>query len=124
MNMLDFKNATFFKMKADNTFAEMAKDLLTDGEKVISAYKAIRDGVIFTNLRIIVVNVQGITGRKKDFTSIPYKGIIAYSVETAGTFDLDAELDIWLSSVGKIRFEFTGTTNVVEISNQISRMVL
>jgi hypothetical protein len=79
---------------------------------------------VFTTKRIIAVNVQGITGSKKDFTSLPYKNIVAYSVETSGTFDLDSELEIYFSAVGKVKFEFTGKTSIVEISKVISRHVL
>lgn len=122
--MIDFKNGNVFKLRVDEEYSSIVKNLLIEDERVISSFKAIRDGVVFTDRRIITVNVQGITGKKKDFTSIPYKGIIAYSVETAGTFDLDAELEIWLSSVGKLKFEFSGKTNVTEISNHISRMIL
>lgn len=122
--MIDFKNATFFKLKENSEYAQRVTDLLADGEKVISAYKGMRDGVVFTDKRIIAVNVQGITGKKKDFTSLPYSKIVAYSVETAGTFDLDAELEMYFSSLGKVKLEFTGKTNIVEISRLISRFVL
>lgn len=97
---------------------------MLDDEQVIDSYKAMRDGVVFTTKRIIAVNVQGITGSKKDFTSLPYKNIVAYSVETSGTFDLDSELEIYFSAVGKVKFEFTGKTSIVEISKVISRHVL
>ena len=98
--------------------------MLLDDEQVIDSYKAMRDGVVFTTKRIIAVNVQGITGSKKDFTSLPYKNIVAYSVETSGTFDLDSELEIYFSAVGKVKFEFTGKTSIVEISKLISKHVL
>lgn len=122
--MIDFGNKAIFKLKQNDEYRSMVTKLLIDDEKVLSSYKSFRDGVIFTDRRIITVNVQGITGSKKDYTSLPYKSIVAYSVETAGTFDLDAELDIWFSTMGKVRFEFTGQTNVVEISNMISRVIL
>lgn len=83
-----------------------------------------RDGVVFTNRRIIAVNVQGITGSKKDYTSLPYKNIVAYSVETAGTLDLDSELELYFSAVGKAKFEFSGKTSLLEISKCISKHVL
>ena len=83
-----------------------------------------RDGVIFTSKRIIAVNVQGITGSKKDYTSLPYKTVVAYSIETAGTFDLDAELELYFSAVGKVKFEFKGETNLIEISKYLSHTVL
>ncbi|MCB5227331.1 PH domain-containing protein [Alishewanella sp. 16-MA] len=122
--MIDFNNKSVFKLKQNNEFAEKVTALLLDDETVIDSYKSMRDGVVFTNKRIIAVNVQGITGSKKDFTSLPYKNIVAYSVETSGTFDLDSELEIYLSSVGKVRFEFTGSTAIVDISKHISLSIL
>ena len=90
--MIDFKNGSFVKLK--KTKGDVNKRLITpllvSGEEIISEYQAIRDFVVFTNKRIIAVNVQGITGSKKDFTSIPYSKIQVFSVETAGTFDLDS----------------------------------
>jgi|GEM_PF-217720 len=80
--MIDFNNKGFFKLKQNDEYAERVSALLIDGEHVIDSYKSMRDGVVFTNKRIISVNVQGITGSKKDFTSLPYKNIVAYSVET------------------------------------------
>jgi len=122
--MIDFQNASFFKLKENNEYAGRVADLLLPGEDVVGAFKAMRDGVVFTNKRIIAVNVQGITGSKKDFTSLPYSKVVAFSVETAGTFDLDAELDLWFSGLGKVRFAFTGRTNIVEISKLIAGYVL
>ena len=70
------------------------------------------------------MNVQGLTGSKKDFTSLPYKNIVAYSIETSGTFDLDSELEVYFSALGKVRFEFSGKTSMVEISRLIGGYVL
>jgi hypothetical protein len=80
--------------------------------------------VVFTNKRIMVVNVQGITGKKKDCTSLPYSKIQAYSVETAGHLDLDSELELWFSGLGKIKLEFVARANVAEICKMISAHVL
>ncbi|WP_342214921.1 PH domain-containing protein [Pseudomonas sp. TH41] len=79
--MIDFNNKGFFKLKQNEEYAERVSALLLEGEQVIDSYKSMRDGVVFTNKRIIAVNVQGLTGSKKDFMSLPYKNIIAYSVE-------------------------------------------
>ena len=122
--MIDFNNGLFFKLKASNEYQAMVTDLLLADEQVIGAYKAMRDGVVFTNKRVIVVNVQGITGKKKDYTSLPYSKIAAFSVETAGSFDLDSELELYFSGLGKVRLEFTGQSNVVEISKIIGGYVL
>jgi len=122
--MIDFDNKGFFKLKQNDEYAERVRSLLLDDEQVVDSYKSMRDGVVFTNKRIIAVNVQGITGSKKDFTSLPYSNIVAYSVETSGTFDLDSEPEVYFSSLGKVRFEFTGKTSIVEISKHISKQLL
>ncbi|NMU26893.1 PH domain-containing protein, partial [Vibrio parahaemolyticus] len=64
---------------------------LIDGETIFAAFKTVRDQVVFTNKRVIAANVQGITGSKVDYTSLPYSKINAFSIETSGTFDLDCE---------------------------------
>ncbi|MBA6290923.1 PH domain-containing protein [Colwellia sp. MB3u-70] len=122
--MIDFNNKGFFKLKQDTDYAEKVSDLLLNDEQIVDSYKTMRDGVVFTNKRIIAVNVQGITGSKKDFTSLPYKNIVAYSIETSGTFDLDSELEIYFSALGKVKFEFSGQCSILEISKIISSYLL
>ena len=124
--MIDFKNGTFVKLKPvnDNAFANIISPMFVSGEEIIGTYQSIRDGIVFTNKRIIVINVQGITGKKKDFTSLPYSKIQAYSVETAGVLDLDSELELWFSGLGKIKLEFTAGANVAQICKMISERVL
>ncbi len=124
--MIDFQNATFLKLKkvGDNTFADILTPLLTEGETILGSYQTVRDGVVFTNKRIISINIQGITGKKKDVTSLPYSKIQVFSVETAGVLDLDSELEMWFSGLGKVRFEFTSNCNIAEICRVISTFVL
>lgn len=124
--MIDFQKAHFAKLRpVDNEcFAGYVSDMLLDNEEIIQTYQSIRDGVIFTNARIIAVNVKGITGRKIDFTSLPYSKIQTFSVETAGVFDLDSELELWFSGLGKVKFEFVAECNVSEICKIISDFVL
>lgn len=124
--MIDFENASFLKLKpVDNkTYSELIVPMFVEGEQIIDTFQSIRDGVVFTNKRIIAVNVQGITGKKKDFTSLPYSKIQAFSVETAGVLDLDSELEIWFSGLGKVKFEFVAKANVSYICRLISGFVL
>lgn len=124
--MIDFKNATFFKLKpVDNSeFSSLISPMLTSDEEIIQTFKGIRDGVVFTNKRIIAINIQGITGKKKDFTTLPYSKIQSFSIETAGVFDLDSELDLWFSGMGRVRFEFVSRANVSAICRIISEKVL
>ena len=124
--MIDFKNGTFVKLKQINP-SDIEKNvapLLINGEQILSAYKAMRDFCVFTNKRVISVNVQGLTGTKKDYTSLPYSKVSAYSIETAGTFDLDSELEMFFSGLGKVRFEFSGASDIVKIGKIVSEFVL
>ena len=124
--MIDFNNASFVKLRPvnDNAFEKMIAPLLVEGEEHIGSYQSIRDGVVFTNKRIIAINIQGITGKKKDFTSLPYSKIQAFSVETSGMFDLDSELELWFSGLGRVKFEFIGAADVSYICKVISKQVL
>lgn len=122
--MIDFQNKKYLKMKQDSSYAKKAHDLLAHGEEILDSYKSMRDGVVFTTMRIIIINVQGLTGKKVDYTSIPYKRINVYSIETAGTFDLDAELDLFISGMGQLRFEFKGKSDIKEISRYISQAIM
>jgi hypothetical protein len=80
---------------------DIEKDLakiLAEGETVDQAFQLIRDMMIFTSRRLIIIDKQGITAKKTEYHSIPYRSISHYSVETAGWFDLESELRIWISS--------------------------
>lgn len=124
--MIDFKNANYLKLRPvnDSDFSAMISPMFADGEQIIQSFRGIRDGIVFTNKRIIAINIQGLTGKKKDFTSLPYSKIQAFSVETAGHFDLDSELDLWFSGMGRVRFEFVARANVSDICRMISELVL
>lgn len=124
--MIDFKNAEFLKLKPvdDSAFSGVLSEMFVQGERIIGTYKTVRDGVVFTNKRIFAINVQGITGKKVDFTSLPYSKIQAFSVETAGVLDLDSELELWFSGLGKVKFDFVSSANVTEICRVISELVL
>ncbi len=123
--MIDFRNGSLIKLS--KTTPDMAQDvlpLLVPGEDIIGVYKTIRDYVVFTTKRIISVNVQGVTGRKKDFSSLPYSKIQVFSVETAGTLDIDSELQLWFSGLGMVKFDFSGTSDIIQIGQLISNAIL
>ena len=77
----------------DNKIVEKKlEDVLISGETVSLAFKLVRDLIVFTDFRLILVDKQGVTGKKAEYKSIPYRSISRFSVETSGHFDLDAEL--------------------------------
>ena len=124
--MIDFTNSSVFKLKPielDNV-REDFHQFLIDGETIFAAFKSIRDQVIFTNKRVIAANVQGITGSKVDYTSLPYSKVQAFSVESAGTLDLDCEIELYISELGMARFEIKGSFDLIQFNQYISQQVL
>lgn len=99
--------------------------VLTNDETIDKAYKLIRDLFIFTNKRLLLVDKQGLTGKKTELHSIPYKSITHFSIETAGNFDLDAELKIWISgSAAPIQKQFNKSLNIYELQSVLAEYVL
>jgi hypothetical protein len=112
--------------KLDN--ADIQKEfarILAPGEKVEHAYQLIRDYFVFTDKRFVLVNKQGLTGRKMGYHSIPYKRITHFSIETGGTFDLDAELKIWISGTPlPILKKFNKRLSIYEVQAVLASYVL
>jgi hypothetical protein len=108
---------------------ELSKEygnLLTEGETIEIGFKLIRDVCIFTNKRLILVDKQGLTGKKIDYLSVIYKSVSRFSIETAGHFDLDAELKIWISSEVKPSVEkrFNKAVNIYDLQKVLAKHVL
>lgn len=99
--------------------------VLVDGEQITGAFKVVRDLYVFTQWRLIFADKQGLTGKKVEYHSIPYKSISQFSVETAGTFDADAELKIYISgNPNPIKKEFRGRTDIVQMQRMLAAYVL
>ena len=95
--------------------------LLARDETIGVAYKLIRDYLIFTDKRLILIDVQGITGKKIEVKSVPYGQIVAFSVITAGILDLNAELKIWVSSSPfAIEKTFNKDVNIYEVQGVLA----
>lgn len=124
--MIDFENGDVFKLKKvrDEKVDNNILSMLIPKEEIIGVYKSVRDYVVFTNRRIVSVNIQGVTGKKRDYTIMPYSKISVFSVETSGVLDMDSELQLYFSGVGRVTFEFTGGSDIVEIGQMISRHLL
>ncbi|ADL51688.1 PH domain-containing protein [Clostridium cellulovorans] len=100
-------------------------NVLASSETIEKAYKLLRDMFIFTNKRLILVDKQGVTGKKTEYHSIPYKSITHFSIETAGSFDLDAELKIWISGTQMpVQKQFNKSLNIYELQSVLAAYVL
>ena len=99
--------------------------ILAENERIEKAYKLVRDLFIFTNKRLILVDKQGVTGKKTEYHSIPYKSITHFSIETAGHFDLEAEFKIWISGNAlPIEKQFNSSLNIYELQQVLATYCL
>jgi len=109
-----------------DTLQEKYGKLLIPSEEIEAGFKIIRDTFIFTNKRLILIDVQGITGSKIEYFSVLYKSITRFSVETAGSFDLDAELKIWISGeqTPSISKRFNKKVDIYEVQKLLAEFTL
>lgn len=107
-----------------NEIRKEALSLLLPDEKIVAAFKTIRDQVLFTTKRIFVINVQGITGKKTSYISYPYSKIQFFGIETAGLLDVDSELIVTFSNGTVLHLEFRANVNIRRISTLISNYIL
>lgn len=126
--MINFNNNSAWDLKPINVseVRDEVNGLLIEGEIIACAFKTVRDQLIFTNKRIISVDVQGITGKRKSFSSMPYSKIQFFSIQTPGFAELipDSELVLTFSNGFVAKFEFKGQTDIGEIGRMISEYVL
>ena len=126
--MMNFsQDAVFNLTKIDNSHINKnAAMILADGEQVLGVHKTIRDQVIFTDKRIITVDVQGVTGKRQELFTIPYGKIQYFGIQTVGFMELipDAELELSFNDGMKAKFEFKGKCDIREIGKMISTYVL
>ena len=124
MGLLDKVLGNASEVSVDDIQAEFAP-ILAEGETVVMAYKVVRDMFVFTNKRLVLVDKQGLTGKKVDYHSLPYKSITHFAVETSGHFDMDSELKLWISSLREpIVKELKKGTDVVGVQKMLAEYVL
>lgn len=125
MGLFDGLIGNASEMNVDVAQKEL-QDVLMPEEKVNLAFKLVRDLLVFTEKRLIIVDKQGVTGKKVEYKSIPYRSISRFSVETSGHFDLDAELKIWISSaeLPAESLQFRSDDSIVAIQKALAQAVL
>jgi hypothetical protein len=125
---INFNSNSVWNLKPIN-LAEVRDEvngLLIPGEEAVMAFRTVRDQLIFTNKRIIAVDVQGLTGTRKSFSSMPYSKIQFFSIQTPSVAELvpDSELFLMYANGFTAKFEFKGNVNIGAIGRMISEFVL
>jgi hypothetical protein len=124
MGLINAIFGTASKIDPQELAAEFSP-ILVDGEQITGAFKIVRDLFVFTQCRLILADKQGITGKKVEYHSIPYKSISQFSVETAGHFDMDSELKIYISSnPTPLKKEFRKGTDIVQIQKLLASYIM
>lgn len=126
--MINFnKNSAWDLKPIDlNSVHNEVEGLLVNGERMIMAFKTVRDQLVFTNKRIIAIDVQGITGKRRSFTSMPFSKVQFFAIQTPGYIEIvpDSELELMFSNGFTATFEFKGRVDIGEIGRIISEYVL
>lgn len=100
-------------------------EILFPGEDIESVFNIMRDKWVFTTHRLIIEDIQGVTGKKREYHSIPYKSITHFLIETAGNFDSDCEMKIWISGTAQpFEQEFSRGTNIKEVQRMLASHIL
>lgn len=125
---VNFNQDSVFNLKPisnDEVRGEVDGLLIAD-EKVEFAFKTVRDQLVFTNKRIISIDVQGITGKRKSFATMPYSKIQYFSIQTPGFMELfpDSELFVMFTNGFTAKFEFKGAVDIGKIGRMLSEYVL
>ena len=124
MGLLDNLMGNASEVDVDKTTRELG-ELLVGGESVQRAFAVFRDLLVFTDQRLVIVDKQGMTGKKAQYHSIPYRAITQFSVETAGSFDADSELVLHIAGGGTpVRKPFGRKSNILEVQRVIAERVL
>lgn len=125
---INFNKNSIFNLKpiSNDLVREEVTGLLIDGEEIIYAFKTIRDQLVFTNKRILAIDVQGLTGKRKSFSTMPYSKIQYFAIQTPGFAELfpDSELFIMFTNGFTARYEFKGQIDIGRIGRLISEYVL
>ena len=123
MNLLNAVLGNASEVPAAELQTEFARLLMKD-ECILCGYRLVRDVFMFTGRRLLLVDKQGLTGKKLEYLSIPYKSITKFSIETAGTFDLDAELKIWVAgSPEPVSQKFSKGVDVYKVQTLLAKAV-
>jgi len=124
--MVDLSKDTLLKLlpMSNSEGRKIVEAMLLDDEEVIGAFTTIRDKVIVTDRRLMIVNVQGAIGKKTDYTSLPFNKVQAFSVETSGVFDIDCEIDLWFAYLGRVRLEIVGKFDIRAFNKVLSSHIL
>lgn len=126
--MINFNKDSVFNLKPIDLkdVRDEVIGLLVPNEVMVCAFKTIRDQLIFTNKRVISVDVQGLTGSRKSFSSLPYSKVQYFAVQTPSVMEFvpDSELILVFANGMSTRFEFKGTVDIGLIGRMISEYVL
>ena len=125
---INFNQNSVFNLKPINpgSVRGEVQGLLINGEEVLYAFQTVRDQLVFTNKRIIAIDVQGLTGKRKSFSTMPYSKVQYFAIQTPGfaEFFPDSELFLMFSSGFTAKFEFKGQVDIGAIGRMISEYVL
>lgn len=124
MSIIDGMMGVTLELSEDQ-MGEIIRDYLLPDEEVEKGYQIIRDLILFTDRRIIIINHAGFTGKKIEYQMIPYKNINRYIIETPGNMDTDYTVKLFLTgSIEPLEKQFRKTVNILELNRLLGSHIL
>lgn len=121
--IIDFQNGSVFKLKQNDEYASICSNLLIDDEKILGSTRQFVTELFLQTSELLQSMFRASLERRRT-SPLFHKKYRGFSIETAGTFDLDSELELYFSGLGKVKFEFTGQTNILHLAKVIASFAL
>lgn len=121
--MNELSNKLSWQFVNEITPPSTIEEILVEGEQIVAAFQTFRDVAAFTTKRLVVVDSQGLTGKKKEIYSVPYQSVYVWSTENAGTLDLNSEVELW-TKIGSIKIKLGRQIDVRQFERIIAQACL
>ena len=116
---MEENNKRVFNFYGEIEIPQSLMAFVSRNERALFAVKTVRDAALFTDKKVLICDKQGITGKKTEYYAIPYNKIVTYAIETAGHFDIDSEIKLFLTGGIEIEMQFLRGKNMDQLLGKV-----
>ncbi|WP_195963944.1 PH domain-containing protein [Clostridium cuniculi] len=120
---MEENNKRVFNFYGEIEIPQSLMAFVSRNERALFAVKTVRDAALFTDKKVLICDKQGITGKKTEYYAIPYNKIVTYAIETAGHFDIDSEIKLFLTGGIEIEMQFLRGKNMDQLLGKVFNVI-
>lgn len=120
---MEENNKRVFNFYGEIEIPQSLMAFVSRNERALFAVKTVRDAALFTDKKVLICDKQGITGKKTEYYAIPYNKIVTYAIETAGHFDIDSEIKLFLTGGIEIEMQFLRGKNMNQLLGKVFNVI-